>query len=286
LQAVRECDHKDCEIELPPDDELEALAEEWNKLSTAGGSMFGCVLAVDGFLSPRTKPDVDDPNEFFTDRKSIYCLNVIAAVDYLGRFRYFSVAAPGGTNDIRSYWRSKKLRDWINRLRDIRTGRYFVTADNAFPLSNELLIPFRRSQLHGNRYKDSYNYYLSQLRIRIEMAFGRLTTKFGLLRQKMKCSLRTQSKALQAAAKIHNYIINTDGVPTGQPLQLNANNQLDPAQVAANGILPLPNGMGANGFIAVDFDAEEGSSSRRDTIVTDLTHKEILRPDAPTQTVG
>jgi hypothetical protein len=44
--------------------------------------------------------------------------------------------------------------------------------------------------------------------------------------------------------------------------------------------------MSENGFIAVDFDAEEGSSSRRDTIVTDLTHKEILRPDAPTQTVG
>jgi hypothetical protein len=56
----------------------------------------------------------------------------------------------------------------------------------------------------------------------------------------MMCSLKTQSKALQAAAKLHNYIINTDGVPTGQPLQLNANNQLDPAQVAANGIVPLP----------------------------------------------
>jgi hypothetical protein len=88
LQAVRECDHKDCEIELPENDELEALAEEWNKLSTAGGSMNGCVLVIDGFLSPRTKPDVDDPNEFFTDRKSIYCLNVITAVDFLGRFQY------------------------------------------------------------------------------------------------------------------------------------------------------------------------------------------------------
>jgi hypothetical protein len=93
------------------------------------------------------------------------------------------------------------------------------------------------------------------------MAFGRLTTKFGLLRQKMRCNLKTQSKALQAAAKLHNFIINTDGVPTGQPLQLNANNQLDPAQVAANRILPLPDGMGPNGFIAVDFDAEEGTSS-------------------------
>jgi hypothetical protein len=102
----------------------------------------------------------------------------------------------------------------------------------------------------------------------------------------MKSRARTQSLALEVATKIHNYIINTDGVPSGQPLQLNANNQLDPAQVAANGILPLPNEIGANGFIAVDFDAEEGSSSRRDAIVTDLTHKEILRPDAPTQTVG
>jgi hypothetical protein len=45
--------------------------------------------------------------------------------------------------------------------------------------------------------------------------------------------------------------------------------------------------LGPNGFIAVDFDAEEArSSSRRDAIVTDLTHKEILQPDAPTQTVG
>jgi hypothetical protein len=52
LQAVRESDHKDCEIELPADDELEAIAEEWNKLSTTGGSMNGCVLATDGFLSP------------------------------------------------------------------------------------------------------------------------------------------------------------------------------------------------------------------------------------------
>jgi hypothetical protein len=74
-----------------------------------------------------------------------------------------------------------------------------------------------------------------------------------------------------------NYIINTDGVPSGQPLQLlNANNQLDPARVAANGIVPLPEGMGPNEFIVVDFNAEEGSSSRRDAIVTDLTHKEIL----------
>jgi hypothetical protein len=94
------------------------------------------------------------------------------------------------------------------------------------------------------------------------MAFGRLTGKFGLLRQKMRCSLETQSLSLEVAAKLQNFIINASGVPTGQPLQLNANNQLDAAQLAAKGFLPLPDGMSANGFIAVDFDAEKGSSSQ------------------------
>jgi hypothetical protein len=48
-----------------------------------------------------------------------------------------------------------------------------------------------------------------------------------------------------------------------QPLQLHANNQLDAAQLAANGILPLSDGMGDNGFIAVDFDEDDGVSSSR-----------------------
>ena len=143
LDAINDCDHKDLEIKLPTAEELHEIAEGWNKSSTAGGSMNGCVLAIDGFLSPRIRPNVEHPYDYFTDRKSIYCLIVIAAIDHLGRFRYFAVSAPGKSNDVRSYWRCKSLREFIERLRDIRLGRYFGTADNAFPLSNELLIPFR-----------------------------------------------------------------------------------------------------------------------------------------------
>jgi hypothetical protein len=62
----------------------------------------------------------------------------------------------------------------------------------------------------------------------------------------------------------------------------NANNA---AQLAANVTLTLPDGMDQNGFIAVDFDAEEGgSSSCQDSIVNDCTQKEILRPNAPVAT--
>jgi hypothetical protein len=52
LQAVVDCVHEDCVIELPPNDKLEEIAQEWSKLSTPRGFMFGCVLAIDGFLSP------------------------------------------------------------------------------------------------------------------------------------------------------------------------------------------------------------------------------------------
>jgi hypothetical protein len=88
------------------------------------------------------------------------------------------------------------------------------------------------------------------------------------------------SRILQASQGAQRSARSTEEAPRTH------SHQLDPAQVAANGIVPLPDGMGANRFIAVDFDAEEGSSSKRDAIVTDLTHKEILRPDAPVATVG
>jgi hypothetical protein len=74
-------------------------------------------------------------------------------------------------------------------LKDIRDGGYYGTADNTFPLWNELLILFCASQLNVDGYKDSYNYYLSQLWIWIEMALRRLTGKFGLLQHQMKCNL-------------------------------------------------------------------------------------------------
>jgi hypothetical protein len=267
-QAVEECNHPDCVIELPKDDELEEIAEGWSNLRKVRSSMYGRVLAIDGFLPHCIQqPDVEFSRDYCSDRKSIYRLNSTSGVNHLGRlFRFFAVATPGGTNEVRSYWRHHVLKEWIDRLRGIRTERHFGT-DNAFPLSNELLNPFRQSQFNGNQYKDSYNYYLSKLWMHIEIAFRRLTTRFGLLRQKIRYSLEMQSMKLQVTAELHNYIINTNGVPTGHPLQLNANNQLDAAQPAANGILPLPDGMGENKFISVDFDAEEGRpSSRRDAI--------------------
>ena len=59
--------------------------------------------------------------------------------------------------------------DIINNL---PTG-IFVVADAAYTLLEHLLVPFIGC-MADDPDRDAYNFYTSQMRIRIEMAFGRL----------------------------------------------------------------------------------------------------------------
>ena len=55
--------------------------------------------------------------------------------------------------------------------------------DAAYTLSDILLIiPFTGTQ-HNDVDNDAYNFYLSQLQICIEMAFGHLVQKWGILQK-------------------------------------------------------------------------------------------------------
>ena len=56
-------------------------------------------------------------------------------------------------------------------------------------------------------YNRTYCYYLSQYRIRIEMAFGRLTTKWRILRRTLNYSNAKNAKIICACTKLHNFCI-------------------------------------------------------------------------------
>ena len=58
----------------------------------------------------------------------------------------------------------------------------YVVGDAAYTLSDKCITPFTGSQ-RLNPTKDAYNYFLSQVWIRIEMAFGLLTTKWQILKR-------------------------------------------------------------------------------------------------------
>jgi len=80
-----------------------------------------------------------------------------------------------------------------------------------------VLVPFSGSEKddHG---KDSYNYYLSQMRIRIEMALGRLVSKWKVLKLPLNVALKNTTRMIYCCTILHNFCINEgDIVPGLQP---------------------------------------------------------------------
>jgi hypothetical protein len=263
----------------PTHDELEDLATQTTKKSSCDGCFHGCVLMVDGFLSPRNKPsdnEVTNPADYYSGHKKTFGVNVQAVCDHTLRFRFVCVAAPGKTNDHRAFGYCTTFLAWLEAL----PSGYFIVGDNAYPLSNKILTPFK-GRKKVETYNSSFNFYLSQLRIRIEMAFGRMTTKFRIMRTKMTCSLEMQSKIIQAVTRLHNFVIDADGATIAeQPVRLDANGVLEASEVARLGIDPLPNNEDGNlGFVSVPYETEEeGTSARRVAIVEQLRQKTIQRP--------
>jgi len=126
--------------------------------------------------------------------------------------------SPGGTNDVAAYKRSSlpKLVESLPRTR-------YVVGDNAYTPTEHVLVPFSGSEKddHG---KDSYNYYLSQMRFRIEMAFDRLVSKWGILKSPLNVALKNATRITYCCTILHNFCINEgDIVPdlqAGDPSEL------------------------------------------------------------------
>jgi hypothetical protein len=278
IDAVVKCDK--LAIHLPKEDELEELATNTTKKSTCDGLFHGCIMMIDGFLSSRIKPgdhECSTPADFFSGHKKTHGLNVQALCDHSLRFRYVCVAAPGKTNDNKAFDRCSTLKTWLASL----PSQYFIVGDNAYPLSNQLLTPFKGKQ-KLDTYNSSYNFYLSQLRIRVEMAFGRMTTKFRIMRNKMVCTLATQSKIIAAVTRLHNFIIDIDGIGISDtPIRIGPNDSLEEGELERLGIQPLLAQADDNnlGFLSVPYESDEViSSGRQDAIVEALRVKTIQRP--------
>ncbi len=129
-------------------------------------------------------------------------LNVQGLVDCHLRFLYAGIVAGGRSSDYKSYQKSSLL-DWVENLPPM----YFVVGDNAYVCTEHLLTPFCGNN-HAIPDNDAYNFYLSQLRIRVEMAFGLLKTKWRSLRLPLQLPLKDAALVFHVCCLIHNYCIN------------------------------------------------------------------------------
>ena len=199
------CPHLD--IKLPEtQDELEEIHDGFEKQSLHG-IMKGCIGAIDGFLALIQTPiasDVGNVNDYFSGHYRHTGLNCQAMCDHLCRFTYFGVVAPGRTHDSAAFNDAFELKQFVEKL---IPGKYFAVSDAAYILTETLLTPYKGSQ-RLNKNKDAFNFYLSQLRIRIEQAFGMMVEKWRILLSPLPRNLKVSSRIIMACARLQNFCIN------------------------------------------------------------------------------
>lgn len=110
----------------------------------------------------------------------------------------------GRTPDISAY---KKIK--LSGLVEALPVGFYVVGDAAYVPTEHMLTPFSGSQ-RDDEGNSIFNFYLSQLRIRIEMAFGQLTTRWRILRSPLTVSLVKASKVIECCMRLQNFYITED----------------------------------------------------------------------------
>jgi hypothetical protein len=207
IRAVLEAE--ELKIKMPQ------TAEEWETVrigfeNISSHKLFrGCVSAIDGYFAVTQQPYVKDANgnpmAYMSGHYGMFGLNCQGICDAREHFLFFGVVAPGKTNDVVAFELCHSIKEALSAL----PYGLFIVSDAAYTLSEKLLVPFVGSQ-KKDPLNDAYNFYLSQVRIRIEMAFARMVTKWRILRAPLLGSLRTISRTLMACAVMHNYVIDSD----------------------------------------------------------------------------
>ena len=136
-----------------------------------------------------------------------------------------------------------------------------------------MLIPFSGAAKHIT-YNRCFNFYLSQLRIRVEMSFGRLTTKWRIFRRNLDQDVVNISLICRVAAKLHNFVIDNDNIRFSASAEEPADFEVD---TLANG--PIFN----KGYLRTLPTREQSgliqNCDRRNAILSEIETRMMIRPE-------
>ena len=211
-----------------------------------------CAGAIDGILvwthMPTEKDAGDDigRKSFLCARKGKFGLNMQAVSDKRGRILDLSIKCGGSSSDCLAFEASNL---YSRLVRGLLAPGLVLFGNNAYINSSFMATPFPNVS-SGN--KDDYNFFHSQLRIRVECSFGMLVHRWGILRSAIPMGITIQKTValVNALAKLHTYCIDrqdgTDAVcdPTTEGLANITTSEggfVSMATVAACDVeLPLP----------------------------------------------
>ena len=196
--------NKSLKIEFPSTPQQCAeTAKEFENISHRG-VIKNCVGAVDGYLlaiETPSKRHAKNVRSYFSGHYQKYGINIQASCDAFCRFTFMGVGGPGVTKDRQGI----KESGMFDKIENLPVG-YVSIADCAYQ-PTENLVPIFGGDLALKKDNDNFNFFASQLRIRIEMAFGLMTRKWGILQRPLHNSLASIKHIICCIARLHNFCI-------------------------------------------------------------------------------
>jgi hypothetical protein len=116
-----------------------------------------------------------------------------------------AAAAPGSTGDNDAIGQITISK----RIAVLPLG-YCIIGDAAYTRTEHLVPIYSGNDrlIKQNQRNNDFNFYASQCRIRIEMAFGLMQMKWGIIRQPQRCSLKNLKYQVHAITRLQNFVIN------------------------------------------------------------------------------
>ncbi|KAL7533959.1 hypothetical protein ACHAXR_010297 [Thalassiosira sp. AJA248-18] len=207
--------------EFPSHEEQKEIAAGFELKSGAGFDKI--VLAVDGMLVWTIQPSMADCEYLKIGQRLFHCYRkdkfgwlLMAGCDDQTRFRWADIRHPSSTSDYLAWTTSTVGRELENEDSDLVLGGHSIAGDNAFVESMSMSTPV--PGIHISDVEDGYNFYLSQLRITIERAFGILVHRWGVLRRPLSMSILKVPAIVTCLMRLHNFCIDVDSRRTPSPL--------------------------------------------------------------------
>ena len=127
--------------------------------------------------------------------------------DSYRRVRGASITTIGSTHDSTS-WECSQLGQEI--AAGYMPNRFFLVADDAYCSDEQMIVPFSGKGI--SRYKGTFNFYQSSLRIEVECTLGAVQARWGVLWRPLRVNLPDASVVAMACFCLHNHCVNA-GMP-------------------------------------------------------------------------
>lgn len=194
---------------------MPASKEEWKFISNNFESKWNfnhCLGAIDGKHIEIIRPQIF--GSYYFNYKKTFSIVLMAIANANYEFIMVDIGTNGRVSDAGVFsntlfyknFQERKLKipesDYLPGISD--KFPYVFVADDAFPLSNNLMKPYPYRNL--SKEKRIFNYRLSRARRIIENIFGILASRFRILLKTINLSPEKTTIIVRACCHLHNFL--------------------------------------------------------------------------------